>query len=89
MLLPLNLPADQAVNTEYPPASGIAKYTGTLDLSISPDTMKYVNAKSTVTITGEFSSALFIEYTFGSTLIGLCGSVYIFCLNANNGNAFE
>ena len=38
--LPPNFPAAHAVRTEYPPASGIANHTGTLDLSISPAIMK-------------------------------------------------
>ena len=54
---PDNLPAAQAVNTDNPPASEITRFTGTPDLSSSPDTKKYVRAKSTVVIHGLFSSA--------------------------------
>jgi len=37
---PPNLPADQAVRTEYPPASGIINQQGTLEASISPVIVK-------------------------------------------------
>ena len=38
--LPENLPAAQDVSTESPPASLITRFTGTPDLSSSPDTRK-------------------------------------------------
>ena len=43
-----SLPAAQAVSTESPPASLITRFTGTPERSSSPDTRKYVRAKSTV-----------------------------------------
>ena len=82
-----NLPAAHAVNTESPPASEIIRLHGTPERSNSPDTTKYVRAKSTVVRQIEFSSAPFNGYTPGSTFIGFCGSVNTFCLKPNNGNA--
>ena len=58
MLFPENLPAAQDVRTESPPASLITRLSGTPERSSSPDTTKYVRAKSTVVTTREFSSAL-------------------------------
>ena len=43
-----NLPAAQDVSTESPPASLITRLHGTPERSSSPDTRKYVSAKSTV-----------------------------------------
>ena len=51
-----NLPAAQEVSTESPPASLITRLHGTPERSSSPDTTKYVSAKSTVVRTTEFSS---------------------------------
>ena len=70
MDVPENLPAAQDVSTESPPASLMIRFTGTHDLSSSPDTMKYVSAKSTVVRQIEFSSAPFSGYRPGSTFIG-------------------
>ena len=55
--VPENLPAAQDVSTESPPASLITRLSGTPERSSSPDTTKYVRAKSTVVTTTEFSSA--------------------------------
>ena len=44
----LSLPAAQAVRTDIPPASEIRRLTGFPERSNSPDTTKYVKAKSTV-----------------------------------------
>ena len=52
-----NLPAAQDVSTESPPASLITRLSGTPERSSSPETTKYVRAKSTVVTTREFSSA--------------------------------
>lgn len=49
-----NLPAAHAVNTDNPPASLIHKLQGTPERSNSPDTTKYVSAKSTVVRQTEF-----------------------------------
>ena len=57
MLVLENLPAAQDVSTESPPASLITRLSGTPERSSSPETTKYVRAKSTVVTTREFSSA--------------------------------
>ena len=54
-----SFPAAHAVSTESPPASLITMLIGTPDLSSSPETRKYVRAKSTVVRQMEFSSAPF------------------------------
>ena len=54
-----NLPAAHAVSTESPPASLMIRLQGTPERSSSPETTKYVRAKSTVVRHREFSSAPF------------------------------
>ena len=52
-----SFPAAHAVRTESPPASLIIRLQGTPERSNSPETTKYVRAKSTVVRHKEFSSA--------------------------------